>query len=175
MLHDEEIIFSTRRHPVAVARPVAGALLTLIAAAAIGFVTSPDDGATPIDLAAGGLAAAIFLRAVVKVLAWRRALVTVTDRRVLETSGLLRARAESVPLGRIVEVVYRRGPAGRLFGYGDLELVCGGESPALYLDRLPRPKSCYRLLSDLLSPGERPRLVLAPDAEDTGPLPRVVS
>lgn len=174
ILPGEEVVFATRRHPVAVARPIAAALAALLAAGALGFVTSPAEGAAAVDLLAGAAAAVVVLRAIVKVVAWRAAFVTVTDRRVLKTSGLLRTRVETMPLGRITEVVYRRGAAGRLLGYGDLELVSGPEGPGLYLERLPRPRRCYLALSDLLAPAERPPLVLPPDAEDTGPLPRVV-
>jgi hypothetical protein len=174
LLPDEEVVFVTRRHVVVVMGPLFGALVALVAASALGLVTSPGVGDTAIDLAAGVTAALVTLRAAVKLLAWYRDTLTVTDRRVLRASGLLRTRVESLPLRSIAEVVYRRSVRGRLLGYGDLELVTGPEGPALYLDRLPRPRRCYLALAELLAPSERPPLVLPPDADDTGPLPRVV-
>jgi uncharacterized membrane protein YdbT with pleckstrin-like domain len=130
----ERVWVDTRRHGIVLARPFAKAF----ALAALGGLLYSRGwpylvlGAA---LAIGG--AVLGLQAVWR---WDRTRVVVTTRHVIVTSGTVRRKKRSAPLGAIdVEQSF----LGRLLGYGTL--ITGG----LAIDHIPQPRQMYGLVERL--------------------------
>jgi hypothetical protein len=130
-----------------------------------------------------------FLRLVWKVVQWWLTRIIVTDRRVLEVSGVVSRRVASMPLPQVTDTTYHRSLGGRLLGYGDLVIESPGRHPGLsHLGYVPRPDDFYRIVMSLMnaSSGDAPdevvvypvegpdEVVLSSGNEDTGEIERVV-
>lgn len=181
----ERLVLAVRRHPVVLAGPVAVALLALVGASAIGFLTGPDEGSTVVDTVVGLVALAIFVRLAWKLWLWSAERVVVTDRRFMVVSGVLTRRVATMPLGSVTDMSYVRSIAGRLFGYGELVVESAGQEQALsHLHHIPHPDDFYRTvtaLSTSMMPEPEPKALntwtgwpIPPEEDDTGPLPRVI-
>lgn len=85
-------------------------------------------------------------------LRWRSTRVLVTDSRVLTRRGLVTRTGRDLPLSRIADLSFSRGPLDRLFGSGTVVLTPAGDSPPLVLRRLPRVADVQRELYELLEP-----------------------
>lgn len=166
-----------RRHWAVLVRPALVLAAAITAAVALGYVLSPSSGDSAVDTALGVLTLVFAARLGWRVARWRATRVVLTDRRVLEISGVVARRVISLPLAGVSDVVYRRSIGGRLLGYGDLFLATRGPQPNEIV-RISDPDRFYRAVADLVTGGpdenHGPPRPLDPDDEDTGPLPRVV-
>lgn len=179
----EEILITFHKHPAVLLGPLALLCLAMLAAAVLGFVTSPGDGNDFIDTIFGAVALVAAGRLAWKLVQWWADRVYVTPTRIFEVSGVFTRKVASMPLGRVTDMTYNRTILGRLLGYGSLILESPGQQQGLnVIDHLPKPDDVYRRLTSLVcSNGRRPdenerRTVFEGvriDDEDTGPLPRI--
>jgi membrane protein YdbS with pleckstrin-like domain len=177
----EEVVLALRKHPTILLGPLLLAVGAMLAAAFLGFVTSPGDGADLIDTLFGLLALAAVARFAWKFTQWYVDRIYITSQRVFEVSGVFTRKVASMPLRRVTDMTYSRSILARLLGYGTLELESAGQQQGLTeLDHLPRPDDIYRTLTSLMSvtlgDPEQQRTVfhgVRVDDEDTGPLPRI--
>lgn len=177
----EEVVLALRKHISVLLGPLAVALLALLAATALGFVTSPGDGSDFIDTVLGIVALLAMARFLWKVAQWYVDRVYITSTRVFEVSGVFTRRVASMPLQRVTDLTYSRTIPARLLGYGTLTLESAGQQQGLTeLDHLPKPDDIYRTLTSLMSISlrdpDRHRTVfhgVRVEDEDTGPLPRI--
>ncbi len=176
----ERIVTQIRRHLLVLARPFLGALAAIFGAVVLGALLSPNEGADIFDTILGLAALFFFLRFGWRVWEWRVDRIIVTDRRILEVSGLLTRKVASMPLEKLTDLTYSRSIAGRLLGYGRIGVESAGQDQALTsIDFLPNPDDVYRTVTALVA-----GLMATPDPEtvheaswdddDTGPLPRVI-
>ena len=177
----EEAILEVRHHPFTLIRPALFAVLAVFGAAAIGSLTSWENGQDLIDTIVGVIAIFFVLRLLWKFLLWWEDRIVVTDQRIFEISGVLTRKVASMPLEKVTDMTYRRTIGGRVFGYGDLVLETAGQKQAMdEIHYLPRPDEFYRCVTSLASTQAPPGRVLmdemgpGPDDDDTGPLPRIV-
>ena len=177
----EEAILEVRHHPFTLMRPVVVAVLAIFGAAAIGSLTSWENGRDLIDTIVGLVALFFILRLMWKFLLWWEDRIIVTDQRIFEISGVLTRKVASMPLEKVTDMTYRRTIGGRIFGYGDLVLETAGQKQAMdEIEYLPRPDDFYRTVTSLASTQAPPARILMdemgpePDDDDTGPLPRIV-
>ena len=70
---------------------------------------------------------------------WSSISLTVTDHRVLLESGILSRESKVIPLDRVQDVSTRQSLAGRLFGYGTVEIDAAGPTGSELLDQVPNP------------------------------------
>lgn len=145
----EQLLLSTRRHPLpALGRSAIGFLLTIAAALLILML---DLGG--IGVACGLLLlAAATIRLGVDLLRYRRDVVAVTDRRLIHRSGILSISSSETAISRIGDILVEQGPLGRLLNYGDVEIVSGSESG---VDRLSAIRGPEALAAALRSAGIR--------------------
>lgn len=111
---DERLCLKARRHSAAVARPLALALVFLLAGIE-GFRLG-----WPLPLAGSACLAVSALVALRAVWRWDRTHVVVTTEKLLVVEGTLRRRAEAVPLRSLESLGLRQSLTGRLLGYGTL-------------------------------------------------------
>ena len=171
LAHDEDLELETRRHVSALFRPLLMMLLGLVLSIFVAVLLNSQFDLEIVDPIAGSLVLLSVLRFGWSVAVWNAERIVLTDRRVLETTGLLRKRVTSVPLRQVSSVSLERKVAGTLQRYGDLHLDVG-EHAGLRIERVPRVKAVYRRIVELAAqhPAHAP---LRLDEADTGPLPRV--
>jgi membrane protein YdbS with pleckstrin-like domain len=87
------------------------------------------------------LGIAVAVSAVAEVLRWRDARVGVTDRRVLQTQGVVVKSVIDVPLETISETALHQTWLGRLFGFGDVDLHTSSDEGMTRLAAIRRPEA----------------------------------
>lgn len=171
LAHDEDLELETRRHVSALYRPLLVLALGLAMSIFVALLLNSRFDLDVVDPIAGGLVLLFVLRFGMAVARWNAERIVLTDRRIIETIGLLRRRVTSIPLRQVTSISLERRVAGTLQRYGDL-LIEVGEHGGLRIERIPRVKAVYRRVGELAS--ERPAAApLRLDEADTGPLPRV--
>jgi membrane protein YdbS with pleckstrin-like domain len=142
-----------RPHARVLTRPV---LVLVVGAGLGGFAVGrvPDgDLQAPGRVVAAALVALLLGRwAALPFLRWRATRFLVTDTRVLTRRGVVSRSGRDLPLSRIGDLSFSRGPLDRLFGSGTVVLTPVGDSPPLVLRRLPRVAQVQRELYELLEP-----------------------
>lgn len=138
---DEAVIHRTRRHWVVLLRSAGTAVVAVglgaLMAALFGFERGEEmaiGGWAGVALAALGL-----LLALTAWLRWATEVYLVTDRRVIQAEGILHKLALDSSLAKVNDVRLSQTFAGRLLGYGTLEIITASESGINRLDDLPRP------------------------------------
>lgn len=172
LAEDEELEFVTYRHISTLVRPVGWILVAVVFAVLFGLLARQGRAEEALDLVAGTIVALAGINLLLAVFRWRAEEVALTDRRLVEVSGLWRKRVTSIPYPRIVSVALERGFWARLARSGDV-VVEMGQRGRVRVARLPRAKAFYRHLVALASGDPSPRS-RREDREDTdpGPLPR---
>jgi len=79
--------------------------------------------------------------AIVTWIRWSATAFTVTDQRVILDSGVFSRSSKVIPIDRVQDVSTRRSVAGRLLGYGTVEIDAAGAAGAERLDHVPAPES----------------------------------
>ncbi|MCB0910486.1 MAG: PH domain-containing protein [Propionibacteriaceae bacterium] len=151
----EVVVLHLRTHVKALIVP---ALLLLVIAIVTGF-------ALAIPLVAGWdwlrwLIVAIALIAlvlwvVVPFLRWLTSTYTFTNRRIITRRGIIVKTGHDMPLSRINNVAYQRGPIDQMLGCGTLVLTTAADQPVT-LDDIPDVERVHVVMTELLFGGEDP-------------------
>jgi Bacterial PH domain len=175
---DERKICEVRRHAAVLLWPAIQTVAVFAVAGGLGALASPNKGADLIDTILGLIALAFLVRFAWIAMQWWATHIIVTDRRILEISGVVSRRVASMPLPQVTDTTYHRSIGGRLLGYGDLVVESPGRHPGLsHIGYVPRPDDFYRVVMSLMnaSSGDAPDDVeVSSSDEDTGEIPRVV-
>jgi hypothetical protein len=83
-----------------------------------------------------------------QVLRWQNEEFVVTSRRVLQTEGVVNKRVVDSSLEKINDAILTESIFGRIFGFGDLEILTASESGISLLRMLPRPDDFKRAMLD---------------------------
>lgn len=180
----EEVVLSSRQHPVVLLRALAVWLATVAALTVIGIFVLARSDSEPAERFIGGVVMAATVYLILSALRWWARRYVVTEERVLLVEGLLSVKVSSVPLSKVNDITFSRSLWGRIFGFGDIFVESAAERGGFSgLVCLPRPKEVYRVLTNLLAERDRiERPVAQPQvwpgikvmsADDTGPLPRL--
>jgi uncharacterized membrane protein YdbT with pleckstrin-like domain len=133
----EEVRLEARPHGIALAAPLARALV-LTAAGATLVVVGPRVSWILAPIGAGLLgAAAVF--ALAAVLRWDRTMLVLTSDKLFVEHGVFGRRAAAVRLSRVSTIEVEQSLLGRLFGYGTI--VAGN----LEIPHVARPRDVCRL------------------------------
>jgi membrane protein YdbS with pleckstrin-like domain len=161
LLPDERSVITVRMHPAALAGPLVLACAALVAARKLA-----DRSPRP-DIVWGGylLVPLYVLRCLA---AWPVSYLTVTDKRMVLTGGLLIRTAAFMPLGKVTGLTLQRTVLGRLLGYGTLIVTAASRRQAFRKVRyLPYPEQLYLEISALL-PQEEQGDIISPQTGDEG-------
>jgi len=176
----ERTRIEVRKHPAALLWPVCQAVLAWILFIWIHAWLDLPSESTPIDTILGIVSLAVSLRAAWMYFEWRIERVLVTNKRIVEVSGIITDNVASMHLSKVTDLTYRRGPLEKIFNYGELILESAGQNQALEsITYIPRPDEFYRdfmeLLNDALGGGltQPPGGGGSDDDTDTGEIPRV--
>jgi len=83
-----------------------------------------------------------------QVLRWQNEEFVVTSRRVMQTEGVVNKRVVDSSLEKINDAILSESIFGRIFGFGDLEILTASESGISLLRMLPRPDAFKRAMLD---------------------------
>jgi membrane protein YdbS with pleckstrin-like domain len=147
---DEHVVAYTRSHWKALVVPV---LVLITTCAVTGFLLAAALTKVGRPLAWIVLAAAVLVigRFVVRpFLRWLSASYTVTNRRILLRSGVVRRSARDVPLQSIADVRSERGLLDRLLGCGTLIVSDASEFGRSVLSDVPRIQALQLTIADLI-------------------------
>jgi uncharacterized membrane protein YdbT with pleckstrin-like domain len=133
----EEVRLEARPHGIALAVPLARALLVTGVGAAL-VVLGPRVTWILAPVGAGLLGAAAVL-ALAAVLRWDRTMLVVTTEKLFVQHGVLARRAAAVRLSRVGTIEVEQSLPGRLLGYGTL--IAGN----LEIPYVARPRDVCRL------------------------------
>jgi uncharacterized membrane protein YdbT with pleckstrin-like domain len=134
---EERVCFDARRHGVALARPLTGAVVLALAGGILISRPWPFQVPGALLVVVGALLA---LRAVWR---WERTHLIVTTEKVFVVDGTIRRRASAVRLRTVENLGLEQSLLGRLLGYGTL--IAG----PLHIEHVPEPRSVYRLVERL--------------------------
>ncbi len=127
LIADETIVFSSEKHWMAPLRDSLGAILMLIGAYIVGWLSPDGDGligaiGNVLDLVRLGLVVGAIGWIVYNVIVWRTAEFAVTNLRVVREEGFISRRSSATLLASISDVQSRVGLLGKPLGYGDLAI-----------------------------------------------------
>lgn len=133
LAENETIVVRTRQHP----RVLAGSLLAngflflVLLALGVGFQSVP----LLKDIEVGPLVLILFVFAIFPILAllrdfleWSYEEYVITNRRVIQAQGVLSKHVIDSALDKVNDVVLSQSFLGRLFDYGDIEILTASES-----------------------------------------------
>ena len=127
---------------------VAAALILILNNAVIGGNTS----FTGISQAVGWVVLVLVIGGLLsfgwQVLRWQNELFVVTSRRVLQAQGVINKRVVDSSLEKINDAILSESIFGRIFGFGDLEILTASESGISLLRMLPHPDQFKRAMLD---------------------------
>jgi PH (Pleckstrin Homology) domain-containing protein/putative oligomerization/nucleic acid binding protein len=83
-----------------------------------------------------------------QVLRWQNEEFVVTSRRVLQMEGVVNKRVVDSSLEKINDAILSESIFGRVFGFGDLEILTASESGISLLRMLPQPDDFKRAMLD---------------------------
>jgi len=150
---DERSVLLVHPHWKTILRPLFLLVLTLAAVVALLVVIPSGTAASWERLAVGVLAVIILLGWVlVPILRWRATTYELTTRRFRMREGIIARKGRDIPLTRINDVSFEKGPIDRLLGSGRLIVESAGEHGQLRLNEIPSVEqvqaTLYQLVED---------------------------
>lgn len=147
----EHVIVSTRTHWKALVVPI---LILLLTCGVAGFVVAILPSGSAHDVL---LWIVIAVAAVIVIwfslrpfLVWVTASYTVTNRRLINRSGVVTRRGRDIPLQRINDVKYERGLLDRMLGCGTLVISDASEEGRSVLPDVPHVEKLQLVITNLL-------------------------
>jgi uncharacterized membrane protein YdbT with pleckstrin-like domain len=147
----EHVIVSTRTHWKALVLPVLVLLVTCAVAGFLIAILPSGDSHQALVWIVLAVALLVVLYACVRpFLVWLTASYTVTNRRLINRSGVLTRRGRDIPLHRINDVKYERGVLDRILGCGTLVISDASEEGRSVLPDVPHVEQLQLQITRLL-------------------------
>lgn len=146
LVPEERIVVIQREHWIAIIEPIAVPFAWLFIVGWLDQALEPQNRLV-FDLA---IWVWFFLvgRMVWKLFDWRINLFIATDRRLLNTYGLITRKVAMMPLAKVTDMSYVRTIPGKFLGYGSFRLESAGQDQALStIKYVPKPDETYRLIT----------------------------
>ena len=150
---DEQGVLLLRPHWKTLVPPMLVAVI-LVIAALVAEVVIPSGKYSGIARGAVGVVAilALMLWLIGPLLRWRMTTYELTTRRLRVRHGVLTRRGRDIPLARINDVSFEKGPLDRLLGCGRLVVESAGEHGQIVLTEIPHVQyvqtTLFRLVED---------------------------
>jgi membrane protein YdbS with pleckstrin-like domain len=143
----EQPVLFLHPHWKTLVRPTLLAVV-VVAAALVVVAVIPSSSAAAVERLAIGVVAifALMLWLMVPVLRWRTTTYELTTRRLRMRTGILTRRGRDIPLARINDVSFQKGPLDRLLGSGRLTVESAGEHGQIVLTDIPRVEYVHSTL-----------------------------
>lgn len=159
LLDGESPVLTVHRHWMLLAASLWIPALAVAAVVILDLVLAfPSEAKLALTLAVLALAG---FWLIVAWLRWIAASLTLTDRRVILRWGVLSRSSKVIPLDRVQDVSTSQSLAGRILGYGNVEIDAAGVAGAELLDHVPAPD---RLRDEIFVQSEHLRRRIAGDS-----------
>jgi membrane protein YdbS with pleckstrin-like domain len=150
---DERPVLRVHPHWKTLIRPVLLAVLVVAAALVAEAMIPSGSGAAAERLVAGAIAIlALMLWLTIPVLRWRTTTYELTTRRLRTRAGIVTRYGRDIPLTRISDVSFEKGPLDRILGSGRLVVESAGEHGQIVLTDIPRVEyvqaTLFRVVED---------------------------
>lgn len=137
-------------------RPMLFAVLVVIAVlVAVTVIPSGTNAAVERLAAAAAAILALMLWLMVPVLRWRTTTYELTSRRLRVRAGIVTRHGRDIPLARINDVSFAKGPLDRLLGSGRLVVESAGEHGQIVLTDIPHVELVHSTLFRLVEDEQR--------------------
>jgi membrane protein YdbS with pleckstrin-like domain len=156
LTQDEHLVLLLHPHWKTLIRPFAVAVIVIVIAL-IAEVLIPSNSAAAVErlVVAAVAILAVMLWLIVPVLRWRTTTYELTTRRMRVRSGIVTRHGRDIPLARINDVSFEKGPLDRLLGSGRLVVESAGEHGQILLDDIPRVEFTQATLFRLVEEEQR--------------------
>ena len=153
---EEQPVFVLHPHWKVLVRPVLIAVLVL-AVALVGEALIPSGSAAATErLAVAAVAIGVLmLWLIVPVLRWRLTTYELTTKRLRMRAGIVTRHGRDIPLIRINDVSFEKGPLDRLLGCGRLVVESAGEHGQIVLTEIPHVERVQATLFQLVEEEQR--------------------
>jgi membrane protein YdbS with pleckstrin-like domain len=153
---DEQPVLYLHPHWKTLVRPSLLACIVVAAALVVEAVIPSGSAAAAERLAVAVVAIfALMLWLMVPVLRWRTTTYELTSRRLRMRTGILTRRGRDIPLARINDVSFQKGPLDRLLGSGRLTVESAGEHGQIVLTDIPQVEQVHSTLFRLTEEEQR--------------------
>jgi len=148
---DEQPVAFLHPHWKTLVRPIALTFL-VVAALLVGEVLIPSGKAAGVGRLAVAAVAIVLLMwwLMYPLLRWRTTVYELTTRRLRLRDGIVARNGRDIPLSRITDISFRKGPLDRLLGSGTLVVESAGEHGQLRLTEIPHVERVQALLFQLV-------------------------
>jgi len=149
---DEQLVLLLHPHWKTLIRPIL--IAALVVAVALVAEALPSGSSALAVRGAVGVAAVLVLMVllIVPLLRWRTTTYELTTKRLRTRYGIVTRRGRDIPLTRINDVSFEKGPLDRLLGAGRLVVESAGEHGQIVLTDIPRVEyvqaTLFRLVED---------------------------
>lgn len=134
---NEKIVVRTRQHWMVLARSLLGNIVFALVIVVLAIVLAvPTAGASLLALFLLLIPGALFLR---DYLAWANEEYMVTNLRVIQTEGIFNKNMIDSSLDKVNDVKFAQSFLGRIFDYGDIEILTASESGINNLHNIASP------------------------------------
>jgi membrane protein YdbS with pleckstrin-like domain len=153
---EEQPVFVLHPHWKVLVRPVLIAVLVL-AVALVGeaLIPSGSGAATERLVVAAVAILVLMLWLIVPVLRWRLTTYELTTKRLRMRAGIVTRHGRDIPLIRINDVSFEKGPLDRLLGCGRLVVESAGEHGQIVLTEIPHVEHVQATLFQLVEEEQR--------------------
>lgn len=131
----EEVVYRAHVTRISLVPWIAGLALVLVGAA-VAWQYAPEP---TILIAAGALAAILAILILWKLLVLRSYEHVLTNRRMIQQTGIFQKRSMDAPLDKVNNVEHRQTLWGRILGYGDVEIDTASEHGCTRFADIARP------------------------------------
>jgi uncharacterized membrane protein YdbT with pleckstrin-like domain len=153
---DERLVLLLHPHWKTLIRPLAFAVIAIAAALVLEVVIPSSSAAAAERLVVAAVALlALMLWLIVPVLRWRTTTYELTTRRLKVRAGIVTRHGRDIPLARINDVSFEKGPLDRLLGSGRLVVESAGEHGQIVLTDIPRVEFTQATLFRLVEEEQR--------------------
>lgn len=152
---DEEVLYVARQHWFTLASNIVTelfliAILIVAGVFAQRYLTNQvvlgQPGGQLVLLVTLAISSVILLSALLDYLRWANRQFVITDRRVLQIEGVMNKQVGDSSLEKINDLELHQSWLGRLFDYGDLEIITASETAINAMHRLEHPLAFKRTL-----------------------------
>jgi len=135
---NEKVVINVKQHWIALIRFASRPILIAIGAVIVGAISIGFSGEdklihgildTIIKLVALGLFAVAVVWLPIQIARWKARRYVLTNRRVIESAGLMRKTTIDAGLDKITDVSYAQPWLGKMLGYGDISVVTAAGAP----------------------------------------------
>jgi uncharacterized membrane protein YdbT with pleckstrin-like domain len=153
---DEQLVLQLHPHWKTLIRPLLIALVVVAVALTVEAVIPSGSGAAAGRLVVAAVAIlALMVWLIVPVLRWRTTTYELTTKRLKVRDGIVVRHGRDIPLARINDVSFQKGPLDRLLGSGRLVVESAGEHGQIVLTDIPRVEFTQATLFQLVEEEQR--------------------